>query len=253
MDNAPGLGNVIATSIFGNISVTSAGIYGIIQTTSGDIGQTILSGSQISSVTSITSAGAITGEIISRGNLISTVSTSSNFSGVIAAQGNLGAIQLNTSGTPVLNGNALERFGGITISGADSGQIIALGNAFGNLTINGSMTGRIAVEGVDINGLSASRMGILGNITATNFATGAAIVSGGLIGDSVSGTTADFGTAHGFLAAAGAVNLTGTTIASANLVQNATSWRICPPSVPSLRTAICRCFLIPAEISPGWH
>jgi hypothetical protein len=222
VNNAPGLGNVTAISIFGNIAVTSAGIYGVIQTTVGDIGQTILSGSQITGVTSITSNGAITGQILSRGNLISTVSTSSNFTGVIAAQGSLGVIQLGTNGTPTLNGNALIRFGGISISGADSGQVIALGNVFGNLTIGGSMTGRIAAQGQSITGLAATRLGILGNVTATNNTVSAVIASGGLIGDSLGGTAMNLGTAHGFVAAAGAVNLTGTTIAANNLLQNST-------------------------------
>lgn len=221
INNAPGLGNVTASNIFGNISVTSAGIYGVIQTTSGDIGQTNLTNGQISSVTSITSNGAITGQIISRGNLISTVSTSGNFSGVIAAQGNVGVIQLNTNGTPVLTGNALTRFGGITISGTDSGQIIALGNLFGNLSISGSMTGRIAVKGVAINGLASTRIGILGNVSIPTFALGSAIISGGLIGDSVGGTTANLGNAKGFIAAIGGVNLTGTTISANNEIQNA--------------------------------
>lgn len=219
----PGLGNVTATSIFGNIVVTNAGIYGIIQTTSGDIGQVNLgSNGQISSVTTITSNGAITGQIISRGNLISTVSTNSAFNGVIAAQGNIGVIQLAAGGTPVLSGSALIRFGGISITGADSGQVIALGNIFGNLTISGSMTGRVTAQGQSIAGLATSRMGILGYITATNFGSGAAIVSGGLIGDATSGTTVNLGNAKGFVAAAGAVNLSGTTITANSLIQNAT-------------------------------
>ena len=74
VNNAPGLGNLTAPSIFGSINVTNAGIYGVIQTTSGDLGQVILgSNGQITGVTSIFSNGAITGQIISRGNLVSSV------------------------------------------------------------------------------------------------------------------------------------------------------------------------------------
>lgn len=224
IDNAAGLGNVTATNIFGDIDVLNTGIYGIIQTTVGDIGQlTVNAKGQITADTSIISRGAITGEIVSVGNLVSTITTYGSFSGVIAAQGNIGAIELNTGGTPVLTLNALTRFGGIAISGADSGKIIALGNMFGNLTIKGSVTGRIATEGQAINGLAATRIGILGNVTATNFGTGAAIVSGGLIGDSTGGTSVNLGKATGFVAAAGAVNLTkSTTIATVNLIANAT-------------------------------
>jgi hypothetical protein len=225
VNNEPGLGNITAPSIFGSINVTSAGIYGTIQTTSGDIGQTILgTGNQITGVTTITSAGALTGKIISRGNLVSTVQATSSFSGVIAAQGSIGAIQ-TSNGNAVLTGNALARFGGITITGADSGQIIALGNVFGNVTISGSMTGRIAVEGLAVAGLSAARIGILGNVTATNNTVGSAIISGGLIGDSAGGTSGSFGnsvSAKVFLAADGAINLTSTTIAANNELQSVT-------------------------------
>ncbi len=195
MDNDAGLGNITAPSIFGSIDVTNAGIYGVIQTTSGDIGETILgTNNQITGVTSIISNGALTGQIISRGNLISSVKTNSTFSGVIAAQGNIGAIQ-TLNGNAVLTGNALTRFGGINVAGADSGQIIAVGNDFGDLTISGSMTGRIAVQGQAVAGLVASRLGILGNVTATTFAAGSAIISGGLIGDATGGTTVNLGSA----------------------------------------------------------
>ncbi len=223
VNNEPGLGNVTAPSIFGSINVTNAGIWGVIQTTSGDIGQTILgTGTTITGVTTITSNGALTGQIISRGNLISSVRTNSSFSGVIAAQGNIGVIQ-TSNGNAVLTGNSLTRFGGINVAGADSGQIIALGNVFGDLTVSGSLTGRIAAKGAAVAGLAASRMGILGNITATTDAVGSAIISGGLIGDAVGGTTANLGSAKGFVAADGAITLSSTTtIAANNELQNVT-------------------------------
>ncbi len=224
VNNDPGLGNVTAASIFGSINVTSAGIYGVIQTTSGDLGQsTVSSSGQITSVTSIFANGAITGQIISRGSLISSVKTNGAFSGVIAAQGDIGAIQRNSSGQAVTNSsNALTRFGGVTIGGADSGQLVALGNVLGDITVGGTMTGRLAVAGKVISGLSATRFGMLGNITVGGFAQGAAIISGGLVGDATGGTTVDLGAAQGFVASAGAADLRATTIPAANLLQNQT-------------------------------
>ncbi len=224
VNNTPGLGNVTATSIFGSINVTNAGIYGVIQTTSGDIGQVVTNSSgQITSVTTIVANGAITGQIISRGNLVSSVKTNGAFSGVIAAQGDLGAIQRNTSGNAVTNSsNALTRFGGITVSGNDSGKIIVLGNAFGDITVNGTMTGRIAVAGKAVAGLSATRLGILGNISISSFAAGSAVISGGLAGDATGGTNVYLGSPHGFVAAAGAVNLRSTTLPAGSLLQNQT-------------------------------
>ena len=215
VDNAAGLGNVTATSIFGDIDVTHAGIYGVIQTTVGDIGQFVVNkNGKITGVTTIFARGAITGEIISAGNIISAITTDGNFSGVIAAQGNLGTIEVGSS--------PLKQLGGITIKGADSGQIIALGNIYGNLTISGTMTGRIAAEAEAITGLPAAGAGILGNVTVKLFASGAAIISGGLIGDATDHTTVKLGKARGFVAADGSVNLKSTTFAAGNLIQNAT-------------------------------
>jgi hypothetical protein len=224
VDNAPGLGNITAPSIFGSIYVTGGGIYGVIQTTSGDLGQVITgTGGVITGVTSISAAGAITGQIISRGNLISSISTGGAFSGVIAAQGDIGAIQRSGTGAAVTNSsNSLTRFGGISISGNDSGQIIALGNVFGNVTISGTMTGRMAVEGEAGMGLTATRIGILGNITIQSFAATAAITSGGLVGDAAGGTTVYLASPLGFVAAAGGVNLRSTTLPAGKLLANQT-------------------------------
>jgi hypothetical protein len=224
VNNAAGLGNVTAASFFGNINVTAAGIYGVIQTTSGDLGQVITSNGLVTGVTSIVSNGALTGQIISRGNLVSSIKTNSSFTGVIAAQGDIGAIQRNVGGSAVLSGSALIRFGGISVSGANSGQIIALGNIFGDVTVSGAMTGRIAAQGQVVAGLAAGRLGILGNITALSFQAGSAIVSGGLIGDVTGGTSASLGSsAAGFVAAIGAINLKSTTISPANLLPNQVS------------------------------
>ncbi len=224
VNNAPGLGNVTAPSIFGSINVTLAGIYGVIQTTSGDLGQTVLgTNGKISSVTTIFAKGAITGQIISRGNLVSSVQTSGAFSGVIAAQGDIGAIQRDSSGNAVITSNALTRFGGITVSGNDSGQIIALGNLFGDVTVSGTMTGRLAVQGQAVAGLTAARLGILGNLTIGSFALGSAIISGGLVSDATGATNTHLGSPNGFVAARGGVNLRTTTLPAANLLQNIAS------------------------------
>jgi len=223
INNAAGLGNITALTIFGNLSVTNAGIYGTIQTTNGDLGSVVKNTSGvITGVTSITAKGNITGQIIVRGNLISSISTNGSFSGVIAVQGDVGIIKVDGNGNAVLTKNALTRFGGISISGNNSGQIVVLGNLFGNFTVNGTMTGRLAVEGRAVAGLVATRKGILGTVNISSFALGAAVVSGGLIGDSVGATTAHFGGPKGFVAAAGAVNLSSTNFASGLLLQNQT-------------------------------
>jgi len=222
VNGVAGLGNVAATSIFGSITVTGGGIYGVIQTTGGDLGAETVSATTglITSVTSISSATAMTGQIIVRGNLISTVTVGGTFSGVIAAQGNVGVIQTNSGGAAVVgSAGALTRFGGITISGADSGQIISLGNVFGNILVTGSLTGRIAVEGQAVSGLASLRVGILGNLTVGTFASGGAIASGGLVCDATGGTTASLGSSPaGFVAAEGVVNQTTNYLTANNLL-----------------------------------
>jgi hypothetical protein len=212
--NAAGLGNVTAPSIFGSINMTQTGIYGVIQTTSGDLGQT-------GGDTSIYAKGDITGEIISRGNLVSSIKTSGAFSGVIAAQGDIGVIQRDSNGNAVTNASgALSRFGGIAIAKNNSGQIIALGNIFGDVTVGGTMTGRVAAQGQVVAGLTGSRSGILGNIKIKTFVLGSAIVSGGMIGDLKGATGVTLGSPKGFVAAVGGVNLKSKKIPAANLLQN---------------------------------
>ena len=214
VDNAPGLGNVTAPDIFGSINVIYAGIYGVIQTTSGDLGQVIVgSNGLITSVTSIHAGGSITGQIISRGNLVSSISTNGAFSGVIAAQGDFGAIQRTGAGVAVTSAtHSLSRFGGLQVAGNDSGQIIVLGNVFGDVSVSGIMTGRLAVSGQSVSGLTASRMGILGNVSVGSFGSAAAIISEGLVGDVTGGTSVYLGAPAGFVAAGGAVNLRSTTL-----------------------------------------
>jgi hypothetical protein len=62
----------------------------------------------------------------------------------------------------------------------------------------------------------------LGNVTVQSFASGAAIISGGLMGDTAGGTSVSLGQAKGFVAAAGTVNLRSTTIVAGNVIANAT-------------------------------
>ena len=208
--------------------MTSAGIYGIIQTTDGDLGSVIFgTGGTITGVTTIFAQGDITGQIISRGNLISSIKTNGNFSGVIAAQGDIGVLQRPTTRTIVINNSGpLTRLGGIFINGNASGQIITLGNILGDVVISGTMTGRIAAAGQAINGLAATRFGILGNVAVRTFAAGAAIVSGGLMGDAASKTVIAVGRGQGFLAAVGNINLKDykapIIIPAANLFANVT-------------------------------
>jgi hypothetical protein len=217
VNNAAGLGNMTAPDIFGNIDVTQAGIYGVIQTTNGDIGQTTAKG-----VTSIIS-GAFTGEIISAGNLVSSVTIHGAFSGVIAAQGDIGAIKRNSSGSALTTSSgALTRYGGVAINGRDSGQIIALGNILGNITVTATMTGRIAAQGQAVAGLDASRIGILGNVTIHSCAAGTAIISGGIVGDGAGKTSIKLGKAGGFVAAQGNVNMKSTTMGAGNMLENVT-------------------------------
>ncbi|HZQ48588.1 MAG TPA: hypothetical protein VFC07_16340, partial [Verrucomicrobiae bacterium] len=233
-----GIGSITAPSIFGNIKATGGGITGIIQTTgiridpitgvqttvAADLGKTILgTNGAITGVTTISTKSGMSGEIISRGNLISSVSIGGALTGVIAVQGDIGAIQRNSSGNAVIGAlGHLSLYGGITVNGSDSGQIIALGNIFGKITVNGSFTGRIGAQGQAVAGLAASRFGILGNVIINNFAAGSAVVSGGVIGDSAGQTTFASSSAKGLLAAKGGINLTkGTHVVPANTFQNA--------------------------------
>ena len=217
-----GLGNVTAPNIIGNINVVKGGITGTIQTTgiridpftgaetavNADLGQLIIKNGKVVGITTISSKLAITGQIISRGDLISSITTGGALSGVIAAQGNIGAVLTDSEGNAITKNGKLTRFGGITIKGNDSGEIIALGNIFGNLTINGQLTGRIAAKGAAVSGLDSSRSGILGNIKVTSaFSATAAVVSGGVIGDAAGRTTFSCGAANGCLAADGSINL----------------------------------------------
>ena len=231
-----GLGNVTAPNIIGNISVLKGGITGIIQTTgiwidpitgtetavNADLGQLLYKNGKVVGVTTISSKLAISGQIISRGDLISSITAGAGFSGVIAAQGNIGAILQDADGDVITTNGQLTRFGGITITGNDSGQIIALGNIFCDLSIKGQLTGRIAANGAAVSGIDSSRSGILGNIKVKSaFSTTAAVVSGGVIGDTAGKTTFSCGAANGYLAANGTINLAKSVkISATDVLQN---------------------------------
>jgi hypothetical protein len=186
--------NITAPRIVGNIDITNGGISGTIQTTAGDLGQAIIDPAtgKITGVTFIRTGGGgltSTGKIISAANLVSLIALQSNLDGVIAAQGDIGVIQLDATGNAPQAPAALTRFGGITVStGGVNGQIVALGNVFGDISVTGGLGGRIAVKGKEEYGLSRgqnfSRTGILGNVTiGGGISTTGAIFSAALLGD----------------------------------------------------------------------
>jgi hypothetical protein len=192
--SAPGgiTANITANTIIGNIDSTNGGISGVIQTTVGDLGRALTDANgNITGVTFIHAGGGgltSTGEIISAGNLVSQLNLKSGLDGVVAANGDIGVIQL-TNGLAPQAPAALTRFGGINVStGGLTGQVVALGNVFGDLSVTGGLSGRIAVHGREEFGLSAgqtfSRTGILGNVSiGGGISTTGAIVSAGLLGD----------------------------------------------------------------------
>jgi hypothetical protein len=203
--------NVMAQSIVGNIDVTNGGISGTIQTKE-NLGRTItdLSGN-ITGVTSIqTGGGGLTGKIIVGGNLISTVELQSGMDGVIAVQGDIGAIQTNANIAVTTATNALIRFGGITVStGGVNGQVVAIGNVFGDINVTGGLSGRIVVKGNSGEyHLASDRFGILGNVSISGgIGTTGAIVSAGRLGDNTGGTLLSIsGKDKGILAAKGGIN-----------------------------------------------
>jgi len=132
------------------------------------------------------------GQIISRGNLLSLVASGGGMSGVIAAQGNLG-LSLTVAG---LN----TRLGGIVSNGPFSGSVVILGQQLADAVLQGPMFGDYAVEG-----------GILGNLWIDGglSATGK-VVSGGQIGDPTQGTTFRLdGPNCGIIAADGNISFCG--------------------------------------------
>jgi hypothetical protein len=92
---------------------------------------------------------------------------------------------------------------------------LALGNIFEDISVpHGGLKGaRIAAQGQKFDPANPNRKGILGNLNFSgNIDGGSAIVSGGMIGDPISGTGISAGNVIGILAADGSI-----TILSANV------------------------------------
>jgi hypothetical protein len=230
-----------APSFFGNLSVTAGAIAGTVQTTAGDIGLAYVTADGTLQTTSIT-ADKITGRIISRGNLNSSVTVNNSFTGVLAAQGDIGAILRNADGTPALDAEGkLKRAGSLAFGGGFDGQLVALGNVFADISVQGATTGRMASGGRTVGFTDPARdagaIGFLGNIRLNGTFTGA-IVSRGVIGDDGvyvadvpdtdgSGTTLTTnGSMKGILGAFGDINFdkppSGDLPAGALIAENAT-------------------------------
>lgn len=225
------VGNITVPSILGNVDFFTATLAGTLQTTGlrtdpvtglvgsvpADLGSQTFSGTTVIGVTTLhLSSIAATGQIVSRGNLFSQVNIDTTLLGNIASQGSIGA--------GVVVSGKLSRFGGIKIgSGTSTGQIAALGNIYGDVIISGGFGGRISAKGSPVSQLASSRLGILANVTLSGgLSAGGAVISGGEIGDSTSGTklTLSSSGALGFVAAKGAV-LSSATLPSGRLFQNA--------------------------------
>jgi hypothetical protein len=206
--------SITAPSIFGSLTSTGAiPATSIIQTTGvridpitgassavpADFGRVYVATSNKGPfvTTSVVQAGgALSGEIISRGNLISLVEPSANLTGLVAAQGNIGTFFTPTSGK-------LSRLGGITV-GTLNGQVLSLGSIIGDVTFNGGMTG----------GRIAALNSILGNVTIFGtIDSNSAIVTGGSIGSNTYGTKLNSGNILGIVAAVGPISVgtIGTT------------------------------------------
>jgi len=151
-------------------------------------------------------AGDLSGQVISRGNLISLINPSGNLTGLVAAQGNIGAVFTPTGKPPV-------RVGGITVGNPNSGrtlngQVLTLGSIIGDVTINGGTVG----------GRIAARNSIVGNVTIVGtIDSNSALVSGGSIGSTVYGTKFNSGSISGIVAAVGPINVGTIGINTARL------------------------------------
>jgi hypothetical protein len=140
LSSSNGIGNVVATSIFGSIN-TSGPIWGTIQTISGDLG---------SGTSTINTSQGITGRIISRGRLVSSISSQKAFTGVIAAQGDM--------------------VGGFLSNGQFTGEVVVLGNILGNIQAKSGLAGRIAAANI------LGSILVSGNVEAT----GVVVSKGGI-------------------------------------------------------------------------
>ena len=219
-----GINNVTAPALFGNIS-TDGPIFGTVQTTglrtdpitgvqssvSADLGRAYVVPSAgkhdpayvTATTIQVGGGGGLTGRIISRGDLVSSIRGDGGISATIAAQGNIGAISM-LLGTPT-------RVGGILSNGPFSGRIVALGNILADMTFHGGLRGaRVAARGSRIPGFDPSRVGILGNVVIDGLIDGSsALVSGGEIGDPTLGTTLSAKNNKGVIAAKGVITTDG--------------------------------------------
>jgi hypothetical protein len=212
--------SVTAPSVYGSIDVPHAAITGTVQTTGvrtdpvtglttavpatfGRIYTTTAGNTTTEQATFVHAANTISGQIISRGDLVSTVRADGGISGLVAAQGNLGAFD-----------SANYRFGGMNVGGSGlTGQVVALGNFIGDVTINGGLkSGRIAAGG-----------SIIGNMTiGGGLDANSVIVAAGSIGGSGTNLTLSGGI-NGIIAALGAITFKQTPPPSALVFQNVVS------------------------------
>jgi hypothetical protein len=162
---------------------------------------------------SITTGGLVTGNITIGGPLNGpVVSGANNQNGTIkvvplqALQGGQVVTIGNMNGTVAINGPVQGGViatsgsinGNLTIGGPLSGQLLSVGNINGNVTINGPLqSGRIAALG-SING----NLTINGGIDSQS-----ALVSGGSIGNSTTGTGLSVGNVNGIVASVGPINV----------------------------------------------
>jgi hypothetical protein len=227
--------SVTAPSIIGNIIATSGslGSASIVQTTGirtdpitglqasipADFGRLLKDANgNVTGVTMVQlGGGGIAGELISRNNFVSLISTGGGISGVIAAKGDLGAATIDPAT------GKLTRFGGILSSGSITGDVLALGNIFEDISVpHGGLKGaRIAAQGQKFDTANPSRKGILGNLNFSgNIDGGSAIVSGGMIGDPISGTGISAGNVIGILAADESIKILSANV-KGTVFQNA--------------------------------
>jgi hypothetical protein len=198
-----GLYNLTAPSIFGSITIDGP-VTGVLQTTgqrtdpitsvvtavNSDWGRLYVNTSGKTPVVAATTVtiGGLTGELVSRGDLVSQVTVNgSQATGAIAVQGNLGKVFTPSSGPA-------KRLGGLSLGGSFGGEVVVLGTAYGDMTLSsGTKGGRVAVKG-----------GIVGNLIDNGTDAGSVIVSGGEIGDPTWGTKFTFtGGNKGVIAAKG--------------------------------------------------
>ena len=220
-----GITDLTAPSIFGNVSTYGA-ITGTVQTTgvrvdpvgattatrSSDFGRvyvvTAANGTLSVSSTSIVTnangrppqniAAGITGRLLSRGNLLSKVQANGGISGIIAAEGDIGAF------STLLSIASPTRVGGIaTDFSPTTGKIIGLGRFIGDLSLLGGLLG---------GGSVAIRGSILGNTIINGIGANTSFVSGGSIGDAALGTAMAFTSNQGIIAAKGTIANKNNTV-----------------------------------------